>query len=169
MIYVLFILLNLAHADVEVIGGGLTYHILDADTASSYSNKVSRDGRLIANPMIGVVFTKYEGPMFNSFTVFSGQNSVGAPMFGGLGEAGLEIQHLQVGFAAGLYSQESKPFTDIDIHSFRLLNYRGMDLVPILGLAINYKIPLYKHVYLKLNNIISPILTNTTLSVGLEY
>ena len=165
----LLLLLSLAHADVEVVGGSLTYHILDEGTSTSYSNRLSKDGRLINNPLLGIAVTTHDGVFFDTYMAFAGQNSVAAPMFGGLYEEGLELHHFQTGVGIGGYSQESRPFTDRNIHSFRITNIQGMDLVPVLGIVLNYKIMLYNNAYLKLNNLISPILTNSTLSVGMEF
>ncbi len=159
----------IANADTEIIGNGLTYHFWDGGAAKKYSNKVSPDGRLIANPMIGIAVTDHNGFLFRSMTAFSGENSVGGKMFGGMLTEGIEVQNLQVGMALGVYEQQAKDFTDRNINAFRLVNLYGTDVIPLGGIAVNYKFPLGNNWFLKSNNLISPILANTSLSFGYEY
>ena len=159
-----------ARADeVEVLGGALTYHLIDNGTAHAYSNKLSSDGRLISNPMAGVAITTHENVFFQSYAVFFGEDSVGGSMGGGSFTSGVEVNRLQVGAIAGGYIQAAKPYTDRNVNAFRLTAINGTDFVPLLGLAINYKVPLSSTCFLKLNNIISPILTTSLVSVGFNY
>lgn len=90
-------------------------------------------------------------------------------MAGGLYTEGVEVNGLQVGLAMGGYEQQARPYSDLGINTFRLVAVDGVDFVPILGLALNYKVELKDGVYIKLNNLIEPILTNTTLSLGYNF
>src|ERR1019366_4965849 len=98
-----------------------------------------------------------------------GSNSVGKQMAGFLYTEGIEISGLQVGITYGGYEQESKYYDNLGLNSFRVVNISGIDLVPVLGLQVNYKIKLSDDYYLKLNNLIDPVLFNTTLSFGRSF
>lgn len=166
-----------SHADLEVIGGGLTYHLIDNGAAPMFSNKLSSDGRLIANPIVGLAYTQHQGLIFNTYTVFGGANSVGKSMAGGLYSEGLEteivnnrtIDHFQFGWAIGGYEQQSHYYTDLGINSFRFVNVNGVDLVPVVGIVLNYQVNLNRDYYLKLNNLVSPVLLNSTVSFGINF
>jgi hypothetical protein len=159
----------IAMADVEVIGGSLTYHLLDLGTSDYYSNKLTKNGRLLNNPMFGLAYTEHASVFFVTQTVFGGSNSVGKQMAGFLYTEGIEISGLQVGITYGGYEQESKYYDNLGLNSFRVVNISGIDLVPVLGLQVNYKIKLSDDYYLKLNNLIDPVLFNTTLSFGRSF
>lgn len=158
-----------ASTDIEVVGGGLTYHILDAGAAPKYSNRLTSDGRLIYSSLLGVTATDHYSVLFRSFTAFIGNNSIAEPIFGGLYEEGFEVKRLQVGIGLGAYSQENVRFTQKGIQPYRLVDFHGVGIVPIVGLVFNYRIPLTTNTYIKINNLVSPILTNTSLSLGLSY
>lgn len=162
-----------ARADVdtslELIGGGLTYHLIDNGGSVKNVNKLSGDGRLIDNPLLGVgIEIEVYHFLYQTFIGFSGANSVGKPIGGGLYEIGLVLNSFQIGLTAGAYVQNDVAFRDSGEEPFRLFEIGQYGLVPIVGLNVNYKLKLSNSVYLKLNNIITPILTNTTVSVGLK-
>ncbi len=165
----MLILTTSAYAEVEVLGGGLTYHLIDNGAAQSFSHKLSNDGRLIANPSYGLTIYGHQDIFFKAVTVFAGENSVGSGMAGAMYSEGVEVGHAEVGLALGGYAQDSKSFTDLGIHSFRLTSIKGLDLVPLVGVVLNYRVPLSDKVYIKLNNLISPVITNTSLSLGYNF
>lgn len=162
-----------AHADISVQLLGpiaLTQHVLnDNNAAHRYTNRVSKDGSLIANPEIGVIITDTSKDYYESYGIFGGQNSVGGLMGGGLFEFGTVYGHWQIGGALGSYLQDDCEFNRRIISPFELGRSHNIGLAPVIGVAVNYKIQLSKKTYLQLNNILSPIITNTVLSVGFQW
>ncbi len=90
-------------------------------------------------------------------------------MQGAIYEQGVTLNRLSVGWAAGGYLQQSRYFTDLGDNSFRVMNVNGTDIVPLVGLVLNYTVWRAERSYLRLNNLVSPVITNTSLSLGLEY
>lgn len=159
------------HADsVEVIGGGYTYHLIDFGASDAYKRKITSNGRLIENPTFGLLFHERIGRFFyRSVGAFAGSNCLGRPMQGMVYSDGIEIGNFQAGAGLGAYFQESKYFSDLNVSSFRIANIRGVDVVPILGLVFNYKVNLTDSTYIKINNLVGPIITNTLFSLGYNY
>ena len=151
----------------EIVGGGLTYHITDStNVTEANSNKVSSNGRLIDNPLLGATFVQNHSNKFQSESIFGGSNSIGKPIGGALYENGYQFGHWQLGLAAGGYLQNDNAFAERNIHPTVLTDVNGTGLAPILGGAINYQVDISKRMYIKLNNVITPTLTNTTLAIG---
>jgi hypothetical protein len=153
---------------VEIIGGSLTYHLLGNDFDSN-SNKVSNDGRLIANPLFGLQYTTENNAYYESMALFSGDNSVGTQILGVKAAKGIKIGNLYLGLALGAYEQDDTEFNNRGIIPFEIGRLGTTGIVPVFGAEVNYKIVSYKDVFVKINNIISPVLTNTTLSVGVSF
>ena len=167
MFFFLLLLVSQASADVEVMGGGLTYHLMNpSNVSNSYSNKVLNDGRLIANPMLGLTLVNDNGHTFSSYTGFTGEDSVGSSMLGGLYETGYDVGPIQLGIALGVYAQDDSEFVSKGVNPYQAVQIGNIGLVPIGGAAMNCKVPLTDSTYLKVNNLISPIITNTSLSYG---
>lgn len=168
MLVLLFLYAAAIMADeVEVLGPrAITYHVMHTRNASQYANKLSGDGELIDNPEYGLSYTYKDKTVYTSFTGFIGQESVGSPMEGLVIERGYYIDHWQLGLALGGYAQNDKDFTNKGLVPFRIAQIGTTGLVPIAGIAINYKIDLPNHTFIKLNNILSPIITNSVLSLG---
>jgi hypothetical protein len=125
-------------------------------------------------------------------TMFGGANSVGLPMSGMVYERGYAFGGLDVGWVGGGYEQNDyawrqktqtnqvvsvvsnnyETFTTTKTTTyepFRLFEINGIGFVPIVGGAINYRVSLSKTTYIKLNNIISPVITNTSLAFGWNF
>jgi hypothetical protein len=153
---------------IEFLAGGLTYHVIDSGSSSYNANKVSSDGRLISNPEFGIVLTQQFSYLYQSGAVFGGQNPVGQPMGGALYQFGYAIDNLQIGAAAGAYLQDDNAFRNAGVEPFRMFEVGSIGVVPVLGLALNYNIPLSEKTYLKINNVITPIITNSSLSFGVK-
>lgn len=175
-ILVLILALNAfaEQSSFEIIGGGITYHIMDQGGAQYYTQKISNDGRLIFNPTLGFgIVHKIETPeyvtdQYASLKVFTGANSVGKPMNGVIMGYGWKYGPLYFGPVLGGYFQDDKEFEDQGVIPFRLFEVNHVGFVPILGAELDMKFNINKDCYLKLNNLISPIVTNTSLSFGFQ-
>lgn len=157
-----------AETKVEVLGGGITYHIMDDGSAQSYTRKLSLDGRLIFNQMGGLGIVSEDNDVYQSLYFFGGNNSVGKPLQGILSKDGIKIDQWYLGLALGGYVQDDNEFRDAGVQPFRLTEIGSTGIVPIVGLAIDYKWDISNRYYLKLNNIISPNITNTSMALGVN-
>jgi hypothetical protein len=151
---------------VEAIGGGITYHVIDDGASSKYVTKWSSDGRLIFNQLYGIKYIDEFFDTYWSMALFGGNNSIGAPMTGAMGSLGFVWGNFNYGLAMGGYLQDDNAFRSKGIEPYRLSEFGNTGLVPILGAEINYKVDLSNRVYLRLNNLVSPVITNTSLSIG---
>lgn len=161
-----------ADTALEISGpNALTYHVVTADTVAPqrFANKISGDGRLIDNHEYAVSLITSDKDFFHSETLFVGQDSVGGPMEGAMWEYGIVRGNWQIGIAAGAYIQDENNWINAKVDSFKMTQIGSTDVVPVIGVAVNYKIPLSDKVYLNINNVISAIITNTTVSVGWNF
>lgn len=173
IIIVIGILLHpyLAHASdtVEVVTGGITYHIIDDGSSIKNDHKLSDDGRLIVNPLLGVNYSHTSDMFYQSYATFLGKNSIDETMYGFLLQSGLEADNKQLGLVAGAYFEGNRQFVAKGMQPFRLGTSNGTDVIPLLGIAFNYKIMLTDRVFMRLNNIMTPIVFNSNVSLGLEF
>lgn len=153
---------------LEVMGGGLTYHLIDNDTSYLYSNKLTNDGRLIYNSVYGVGALYENEISYQSLSYFGGNNSVALPISGLLYKTGLKISNWYCGLAMGMYIQDDDKYRESGVDPFRMTEIGSTGLIPIVGISLDYKINITNKVYMKLNNLITPILTNNTLSAGMD-
>lgn len=170
----LFILLLLFSAvsgadTLEIIGGGLTYHVLDGGASPLYSNKVTDDGRLIVTPTIGARFVhNLDIWWYDSAALFYSTNSIGRPVQGAMVSAGMHQEYFNIGLALGGYLQNNEEFRAKGIQPFSLDSDDEISIVPLLGIEVNFILPLTNRVFLGINNLLTPILTNHTLSLGVN-
>lgn len=171
LIFLIFFSLNcLADQSFELMGGGLTYHLMtSSDIAQHFSNKLSPDGRLIDNPLIGINYTMRDKDFFTSFIFFTGQNSFNEAMNGVVIELGDEVDNFQIGWALGFYGENIPDWGAIGSAPFYFAEIGNTGFVPVFGVALNYKIPFNKVTFLKVSNVISPILINSSLSFGWNF
>lgn len=166
----IFFSINCFANTFEVIGGGLTYHITaDNSVSKQFSNQISTDGKLIDNPIVGISYTDENKDEFMSYILFTGQNSFNEGMTGILFENGYVYNRWQYGIGAGVYAENSIDWNEYHAIPFYLCKIGNAGIVPVFGGVLNYKIPLNKTTYFKINNIISPILTNSSLSFGWNF
>lgn len=156
---------------IELIGGSFTYHLLADDTTAQYfSNKISSDGKFIRTPLIGVAYNTIDTDGgFLTYIVFTGQNSFSQPMTGGLVESGGIYGHWNIGGVIGLYEENMIDWQAIGAVPFYIGVAGNTGFVPVLGIAVNYQIPLSKAMFFKFNNIISPLLINNSISLGWNF
>ncbi len=154
---------------VEILGGGLTYHFV-ANSPSRFSNKISSDGRLISNLTygLGVAYTDFVNSFYIAVHLFQGNNSVNQPINGGTLSIDAITKYCDVGFVVGAYVQNDYDFISAGIAPFSITSGANA-IVPIIGLEINPKFAFGDRYYVKLNNIITPIITNHSLSLGMYF
>lgn len=173
IVIVLFLILLLsskAHAEDhyrEVLAGGLTYHVFDPDNVSEVnSNKISKDGRLIANPLLGYRSVDTDGLDYTSMLSFVGVNSINQPIFGAAASIGIAGDFGRIGFIGGAYMQDNRKFLDKGVQPFTLIPGSGWGPTPLLGVEYIHKIDLSNKTYLMLNTLISPIILNASIGIG---
>ena len=161
---------TMGHADsLEIIGGGVTYHIIDNGTSNLYANHISNDGRLIFTGLMGIGYNHYFGDNYASFRTFVGENSVANPIVGYMGSYGWAINKgLDIGIVVGGYFQDDIAYQQKGIVPFSLGGGHSA-LVPVVGAEINFKVMLSSDKFIKFNNIISPVITNHTISFGVNF
>ncbi len=155
---------------LELMGPGLTYHLMDGGASYLYSSKYSEDGRWIYTPSIGLRKMHVDKEsVYMSFTAFRSNNSIGSPIWGAIGGTGVQIfSHINLGLAYGGYIQNNEDFRYKNITPFSATG--GVNaFVPLLGFNVDFQIPLSDKTFIGFNNLITPVITNHTLSVGLEY
>lgn len=155
---------------LELIGPGATWHVIDGGASYLYDNKISSDGRLLYTPEIGIRKTHIDAEtLYNSFTLFRANNSIGSPVYGGLGGTGVQFFHMfQAGFIFGGYIQNDEDYRYMGIVPFSVTGGSNA-FVPLVGLEMNFKVDLSKKFFLGINNIITPVITNSNLSLGYKY
>lgn len=165
-VFFLIILTGLtAKADLnfEMIGGGLTNHLWnDGETSRLMSNKLFNDGRWVYTPLFGLGLELVKDETFTSIKSFEGLNSVGSQIWGLTVSRGHQFKYVELGGILGAYVQNDNDFYNRGLVPFSI----GNGLVPIVGAEINFKVDLNKDYYIKLNNVITPVITNHTLTLG---
>lgn len=145
----------------EIVMTSVSYHPMINDAVAAKLDGSLAPG-LIFNPMIGIVETKTDFLFYTSYKGFFGRNCVSQPMVGGMVSAGADLGGFQLGLVGGAYYQDSSKFTE------RGISILVGDIMPILGMEMNYRVYLDDQAFLKLTNTISPVLTNHALSIGWE-
>jgi hypothetical protein len=158
-----------ANETLELVGGGITVHIEDSGGVGQYfSNKITPDGRVIANPVVGLRYTDYSDILlYWSGAGFYGVNSIAKPITGGLVSGGLGFEYVNVGLVAGGYVQNNNDFYNIGIQPYSLTDGSNA-FVLMAGVEVNFKIPLSDDIFLGINNLLTPVVTNHTLSLGVH-
>lgn len=106
---------------------------------------------------------------YESLAVFTGNDSVGGQIGGVKASKGVKLGNVYLGFVVGAYEQDDNKFDKVGLIPFQIAKAGSTGIVPIIGGEVNYKIGLYRDMFMKINNIITPVLTNTTLSLGFSY
>lgn len=157
---------------IELMYSVYTYHLTNPENiGNKYENKVSKDGRLIDNPMFGIGFKTVVDTAYQTNNFFGGQDSVGSPIFGIMRATGYRSSWgFHAGFVYGAYFMNNKTWVERGImHTNALKVSDASSIVPLIGVEISQEIPLGKTIYLKLNNLITPVLTNHSVSFGINY
>lgn len=176
LILIVVFLCSFSKADTtsyEVVGGSITEHLVlgPNDPQAAFQTKIGDGGKLIYNPLYGIRTVTENDSRYYSFAGFAGDNSIGEPMYGGMASAGIKVldQHLYLGGVFGTYGQSDSSYLQSGDIPFKWGMIGDTDIVPIVGIEANVKINLSDSTYLKLNNLVTPILTNTSLSFGIHF
>lgn len=121
----------------EVLVGGLTYHLYGGQGQTQFSNKLTSDGALIANPLAAYrqVIKDDEG-FYKAETVFAGANSLAEPMFGYAYSGGASWGTGRVGLLAGLYLQDNSKYLDKGMIPPMLIPHGCWGPVPVVGIEV---------------------------------
>lgn len=170
LLVLVFSTIACASDTIELVGPGLTMHVIDGGVSDKYVNKISSNGRLILTPQIGIRKTNVDKwGTYNSLALFAARNSIGSPIYGGFGATGAEFfKFFDAGLVYGFYIQNDEDFRARGIEPFSMWGNTNA-AVPLFGIELNVKIRIEDNVFIGFNNIITPILTNTSLSLGLTY
>ncbi len=166
---IIILLSSMARAEdraTEVLGGALTQHFTDFGGVSRvFDNKVSKDGTLIANPMIAYREVEYTGLGYSSRAAFGGQNSIGELMGGAAFSVGVKVDYVRIGLVAGGYLQDDKKFRDRNVQPFTIpLGRYG--LAPLAGVEFQTDLPITHNKYLTLYTIVTPVLATAVIGFG---
>lgn len=150
-----------------------TYHFTNPQgVGGKFENKVSKDGRLINNPIYGISFREeVSADAYRSNYFFGGVDSIGSPIYGYIRTTGfITSWYTYLGFAYGGYYMNTKPWVKKGIQHTNMLELSpGSGIVPIIGIEISQKIPLGAGIFLKINNLFTPFLSNHNVGLGWEY
>lgn len=151
----------------EVVIGSLTYHFFDFKSSShQFENKVSSDGMLISNPMIGYLnhnLKDYSNIKTHAFLVF--EDSIGSPA-GGYFKANSKRYFglLDVGFFYGGYLVNNKEWEKKRVDLPINIEFAGdASIIPIFGLRFSQEMKIDQTLSLRLNATVSPSLITLTL------
>lgn len=150
-----------ALAGVSILGGGITYHIIDY-SETEYSNQFTDKG-FISNKIIGIGSYSEEGIFYDNKYVFFGENSIAKPIVGTIIQQGANFDNWLLGVAIGGYFQNNSEFKNIGLNPFSIPLDKTYGFVPLIGIAVNYKL----NKSIRVNNIISPMIYNLSISIQL--
>lgn len=143
----------------EIVMTSVSYHPMISDViAAKLDGKLSRG--LNFTPIIGFAQTETDFIMYTSYKAFFGRNCVSQPMVGAMVSSGADLGGFQLGLVGGAYYQDSSEFTK------RGVSIPVGDIMPILGIEMNYRVYIDDQAFLKITNTLSPVLTNHALSIG---
>lgn len=151
-----------ADSSIETVFGGLTYHLQDENNVNSlYSNQISNNGSLIYTGLLGIGLSQ------NNWNgkVFIGENSIAQPIFGAMLSYTWKFGIFRLGPLIGYYQQDDNAYYAKGISPFSV----GFGIVPLLGAEFSAKILTFDDdKYVKLNTVITPVIINETVSIGME-
>lgn len=151
----------------EVLAGALTQHFTNFGGVSSrFSNKISADGTLIANPMLGWRIVDTQGLVYTSSMIFGGENSIGEMMGGVAISGGVKVDYVRIGLVGGGYLQDDQKFRDRDITPFSVPVGNRLGIAPVAGVEISIDMPIDSRTYVTVYTVITPILSTTTIGFG---
>ena len=140
---------------IELITGGLTYHIIDYGAAQYNAHKVNSSGTLISNPLYGLRYIKLDDGHYYTIGGFAGENSPGLPITGSIISGGIQDDNKRYGMALGAYLQNTDDFIASGEKAFRAGTVGVYDVVPLVGLEYKWSF---------FNVLITPIIANISVS-----
>jgi hypothetical protein len=132
-----------------------------------YANKINGNSGLIYNQQYSIRYTN-EKIDYWSIGGFVGNNSVGKFMGGVVSSVGWHSSITYIGFISGTYFQSDNEFKKSGAIPFKTFSFKGIDVVPIFGAEINFKIKIGKF-FIKENNALTPVLINCNLAIGIDF
>lgn len=169
IILIILIVLKKVHAnEVELTLGSVSMHTTVDPSNVRLSNRITNDGRFVFNPLYGVGYTINRETLYYSFKAFTGLNCVADHIYGGTASLGYSWQHIRLGGIIGGYIQDDTAFTARNIEPFSIIGNRNA-LVPIIGAELIFMFKVTDTSFIKVNNLISPILMNTSIGYGVRY
>ena len=157
---------------VELFTGALTFHFIDQGSSQMFRNKISKEGRLIYNPMFGIRYLTEDPETYFAAAAFAGNNSVGLPMAGTLFSMGIKdtSDHYFLGLSGGLYVQDNNKFREHQAIPFKIYETKGgVGFVPIVGLEMGVKVGLWGKTYFKFYNLLTPVVNSSFLLLGYSF
>jgi hypothetical protein len=161
LLILLFLLVGKVSA-FELSTSIYTYHWFDAYGASDkYANRVNDNGRLINNSVYGFGL---DGES-RIHTVLVGEDSIGSPIVGYVNSP-----KSMFGFVFGAYSNDKRPWKKSGVINPTVigLDYR-YGVIPIIGVEFSPKLYEGKDFYIKFRNVITPVITNHSLVLGVDF
>lgn len=157
----------LSHANDELLLGSLTQHFFNpSGIDSQFSNRMSEDGSLIRNPLVGYRHVETHGLEYDTVSYFGGQNSVGQLMFGAAWSMGLDQGGYRLGVIGGVYMQDSRPFLERGIMPVMMVPYNGWGPTPVLGLEATKTWKINNTTYFLVNGLLTVPFVNVSLGIG---
>lgn len=158
---------SLAIEQDEILLGSLTQHFFNPESIDSqFANRVSSDGSLIRNPMLGYRQVHTKDGIYDAVAYFGGQNSVGEPMFGVAWSIGSDYRGYRLGVLGGIYMQDSSQFLDKGIVPIMMIPYRGWGPTPVLGLEATKTWDLNDTTYFLINSLLTVPFINVSIGLG---
>lgn len=161
--------LNASALSLESLFGSITQHFSNYNNAGShFKTKLNNSGTLIFNPMYGIKVMNETPNTYNSVTLFVGNNSVGRLLVGGNYSIGAKLlkEHVYIGGALGMYGQSDSGFKQSGVIIKHVPKVGDTSLIPLVGAEMSFKLRLTNTMYLKQNNIVTPLLYTGNLSIG---
>jgi hypothetical protein len=165
---------------IEFSSAFRTHHFSDVN-ADLYKNKVSADGKTIDNPLYSVTMLWELSPIsYSSLSLYGGEDSIGSPMYGFMTSAGLgsiNSTSFQFGGILGAYFYDESAWEDrfegrdIQTPSWLYVTYgsrfKGVNV--IVGIEFNGQIQISESSYIKIKNVITPLITISSFGIGFNY
>lgn len=155
---------------IESLYGGITQHF-DNGGAEHFKTKLNKSGTLIFNPMYGVKVFNEQKIRYTAVTGFVGNNSVGLFMAGATYSIGVKTlsDHVLLGGIIGAYGQSDSGFKRAGVVLKNMPKIGDTSIIPIIGAEVAFKLQLTNKVYIKQNNVVTPLLYTGSMSLGINY
>lgn len=149
----------------------LTMHFSNPeDICSKYENQVSKNGCNINNPLYGISFRETTNGAYRQNSFFFGQDSIGSNIVGYMNTMGMASEWgLELGLTLGFYFMSNQPWEAKGIAPPALQLSENYSVIPVAGIQVDLRIPLGNSLFIKLNNLIAPTISNHNASIGWSY
>lgn len=158
------------------IGKSLSIHPMANETATKFSNALSKDGVFVVNePTITYSYLNTLGKEYTKWTLVYSRDCVDSPVYGLVYSSGsFWNKYAYGGLVIGGYFMNSKRWKEREItQSWISLsnNTTGKNtaFVPMIGGEVNVRIFKIGAIESNWNTYINPVLVNTTISIGFSF